>query len=238
MMLQTGNPDVRFKPRLVEGLTLASSQSPNDSSWTDSSDLPPCSWHCCPITRSPHVIEETIQSSGGTTLTSRRRLSPNGDREEAIVGIPEDRQIRNFRNEVIADYSTTEKECAVELFPLHLVYDTPGLMAWQRTYVKVAPGHMEERLRPLQPVARVRDPAVPAISNPPHPHAKVDTQGGCLPGLREGQYRRSVPDRVRVAHGDLRRGRVQPARGLGRAVSASRNTRSWRESRAPTSSRE
>jgi len=28
MMLQTGNPDVRFKPRLVEGLTLANPPEP------------------------------------------------------------------------------------------------------------------------------------------------------------------------------------------------------------------
>ena len=72
-------------------------------------------------------------------------LSPNGDREDAVVGIPEDRQIRNFRGEVTADYSTTEKECAADLFPLGLAFDTPGLMAWQRTHVKVDTGHMEER---------------------------------------------------------------------------------------------
>jgi len=93
-MLQTGNPDVRFKPRLVEGLTLANSPEPERLildgqqrltslflalmsgvavSTRDRRDKPINRWYYLDIAKA---------------------LSPNGDREEAIVGIPEDRQIR------------------------------------------------------------------------------------------------------------------------------------------------
>jgi len=145
MMLQTGNPDVRFKPRLVEGLTLANSPEPERLILDGQQRLTSLflallsDYPVSTRDRRDHQIQRWYY------LDIAKALSPNGDREEAIAGIPEDRQIRNFRNEVIADYSTTEKECAAELFPLHLVYNTPGLMAWQRTYVKVAPGQMEER---------------------------------------------------------------------------------------------
>jgi hypothetical protein len=52
----------------------------------------------------------------------RKALDPDSDREEAIVGLPEDRVLCNFRGEPLPgrDYSTTEKECAAEMLPLPL----------------------------------------------------------------------------------------------------------------------
>src|SRR5262249_28419025 len=75
-----------------------------------------------------------------------RALSPNGDREDAIISLPEDRTIRNFRNEVVADYSSTEKECREGLLPLPLVFDNAGLTNWQMNYLKIDPDHIQERL--------------------------------------------------------------------------------------------
>ncbi len=63
-------------------------------------------------------------------------LSNNGDEDEAVKSLHEDRCIRNFRGEIIEDYSTTEKECAAEKFPLPLVFDTPEWRAWGRQYDK------------------------------------------------------------------------------------------------------
>lgn len=62
------------------------------------------------------------------------------------MGLPEDRKLRNFRNEVIADYSSTEKECPSELLPLPLVYDVAGLTAWQMQYLQAEPDRVQERL--------------------------------------------------------------------------------------------
>jgi hypothetical protein len=39
------------------------------------------------------------------------------DREDAVIGLPEDRMLRNFRGEVIADYSTPAQEYAAGFFP-------------------------------------------------------------------------------------------------------------------------
>ncbi len=146
MMLQTGNPDVRFKPRLVEGLELANPPEPERLILDGQQRL--TSLFLALLSGAPvqtrdrrdHPIKRWYY------LDIARALSPNGDREDAIVGIPEDRQIRNFRGEVVADYSTTEKECAAEYLPLPLVYDTAGLTDWQMKYLQIDPVHIQERL--------------------------------------------------------------------------------------------
>jgi hypothetical protein len=73
-------------------------------------------------------------------------LNPHEDREDAIIGLPEDRQLRNFRGEVTADYSNTAHECAAQLLPLPLIFDTPGLTTWQMHYLNAEPSHLQERL--------------------------------------------------------------------------------------------
>ncbi len=75
-----------------------------------------------------------------------KALDPSADREEAVIGLPEDRKIRNFRGEVLGDYSTLEKECSAEFLPLRLVLDqTGGLLEWQTKYVQSDPERMQER---------------------------------------------------------------------------------------------
>jgi hypothetical protein len=146
MMLQTGNPDVRFKPRLVEGVMLDNPPEPERL-----------------ILDGQQRLTSLFQalSSGQPVLTRDARDKPirrwyyldiakaldfNADREEAIVGLPEDRIIRNFRSEVQADYSTVEQECAAELLPLPLVFDNVGLTNWQMKYLQADPTGISERL--------------------------------------------------------------------------------------------
>ncbi len=146
MMLQTGNPDLRLKPRLVEGATL---RDPPDSERLILDGQQ----------RLTSLFQSLVMEQPVTTRDLRgkpikrwyyldiaKALSSNGDREDAIVGLPEDRCIRNFRNEVLADYTTIEKECAAELFPLSLVFDVAGLTNWQMKYVQIDPSRVAERL--------------------------------------------------------------------------------------------
>ena len=55
-------------------------------------------------------------------------LDPDADREEAIVSLPADRQIKRFGRDVIEDYSTPEREYEAMLFPLSKVFDPDGWM--------------------------------------------------------------------------------------------------------------
>jgi hypothetical protein len=54
--------------------------------------------------------------------------------------------IRNFRNEVIQDFSTIELECKAEMFPLHLIFNTVGQTDWQMKYLNLDPGSINKRL--------------------------------------------------------------------------------------------
>ena len=51
-------------------------------------------------------------------------LDPEGDREEAIVSLPADRQIKRFGRDVVEDYSTPEREYEAMLFPLSKAFDS------------------------------------------------------------------------------------------------------------------
>ena len=47
----------------------------------------------------------------------RRALDPNADREDAVVSLPADRQIKRFGRDVVEDYSTPEREYEAMRFP-------------------------------------------------------------------------------------------------------------------------
>ena len=53
-------------------------------------------------------------------------LDTNGDREEAVISLPEERQIKRFGRDIVKDYSTPEREYEAMLFPLSKV-STPGI---------------------------------------------------------------------------------------------------------------
>ena len=74
-------------------------------------------------------------------------LDPEADREDAVVSVPEDRKVReNFGRVVVADYSTTEKECTAEMFPLSIVFDSPATDKWMVTYLQLDSSDMPARL--------------------------------------------------------------------------------------------
>ena len=146
MMLQTGNPDVRFKPRLVEGVSLVQIPEPERLILDGQQRL-------TSLFQSLFLGEAvTTKDVRGNQikrwyyLDIHKALNPNGDRDEAIVALPEDRIIRNFRGEPEHDYSTADLECAAELLPLPLLFDVPGLTAWQMRYLQIDPACMAERL--------------------------------------------------------------------------------------------
>jgi hypothetical protein len=63
-------------------------------------------------------------------------LDPEADRLEAILAVPEDRMVReDFGRSVIADYSTTAKECAADVFPLAQAFDPGAIFQWLTAYL-------------------------------------------------------------------------------------------------------
>ena len=91
MMLQTGNPDVRFKPRLVEGLNLSKPPEPERLILDGQQRL--TSLFLALLSDSPVATRDRRDKpiERWYYLDIAKALSPNCDREEAIVALPEDR---------------------------------------------------------------------------------------------------------------------------------------------------
>ncbi|WP_103534293.1 DUF262 domain-containing protein [Streptomyces sp. SM11] len=66
-----------------------------------------------------------------------KAVGPAADRDDAIVSVPEDRILkRDFARRPGRDLSSVELECEAGFFPLHYVFDTQRVGAWQQEFVK------------------------------------------------------------------------------------------------------
>ncbi|MBW4574686.1 MAG: DUF262 domain-containing protein [Aphanothece sp. CMT-3BRIN-NPC111] len=134
MLLETGNSHVQFKPRPIEGVILNNPTEP-DRLILDGQQ------------RITSLFQVLLLENSVKTRDSRgkeihrwyyidiaKALDPNIDREEAIVSVPEDKITRNFHKEVVADYSTPEKEYEHEVFPLAKIFDYSEWMTKYNEY--------------------------------------------------------------------------------------------------------
>lgn len=123
MMLQTGNPNVRLQPRLIEGVDLASAPDPDrlilDGQQRLTSLFQSLFANRSVVTKDPRGK----QIRRWYYLDIEKALNPAVEREDAIVALPEDRIIRNFRGAVIDDFSTPKAEHKAGLFPLCQIFD-------------------------------------------------------------------------------------------------------------------
>ena len=130
MMLQAGGTEIHFKPRLVEGA------EPKDDVHLERLILD--GQQRLTSLYQAFLLGKPVATTDGRKTKIKRwyyldidkALAANGDREEAIISVPEDRVVRNFRSEPIADYYTIDLECAAEMLPLHGVFDVAALTNW------------------------------------------------------------------------------------------------------------
>ena len=123
MMLEAGNPDVRFKNRPLEGANPPERQP--DFLLLDGQQ------------RMTSLFQALASGKVVSTRDNRdkkvkrwyyvdilKATTPEADLEEAFISLPEDRKILNFRGQVEEgkDYSTPELERAGHLFPLSLAF--------------------------------------------------------------------------------------------------------------------
>jgi hypothetical protein len=146
MTLQTGNEDVRFRPRPLEGVELTKQTEPefmllDGQQRTTSLYLALKSGKPVP-TRDSRGADMTRRYYADV----RKCLDPNFDREEAVISVPADGIVKTFRGEVLLDVSTREAELAVEMFPLAIILDQSETMNWGLSYLQSGPGTSDERL--------------------------------------------------------------------------------------------
>jgi len=124
MSLDTGGP-VNFKPRPVEGAPPEARQATPQSLLLDGQQ------------RMTSLYQVTLRGKVIETVTPKKKkvrrwfyidivkaLDDSADREEAIIGVPEDKIERtDFGREITLDLSTPEKEYASLMYPVSQVFD-------------------------------------------------------------------------------------------------------------------
>lgn len=124
MTLDTGG-EVNFKPRPVEGAPAEAKNIPPHSLLLDGQQRMTSLYQ---VTLRGKVVETVTPKNKKVKrwfyIDIRKALDSTVDREEAIVGVPEDRVIRtDFGREVVLDLSTPESEYAALMYPVTQVFD-------------------------------------------------------------------------------------------------------------------
>src|SRR5213594_2505217 len=124
MSLDTGSP-VNFRPRPVEGAPDSAKQTTPRSLLLDGQQRMTSLYQ---VTLRGKVVETVTPKKKRVRrwfyIDIRKALDSSVDREEAIVGVPEDRLIRtDFGREIVLDLSSAEREYATLMYPVSQVFD-------------------------------------------------------------------------------------------------------------------
>lgn len=134
MLLETGDPGLRFKPRPIEGTDPSLQEIEPEILILDGQQRLTSLYQAL-------ARAEPVQTKDAKGKKIGRRyyfdmkasLDGDGDREDAILSIPEDGLVKAFGGEVVLDLSTVEKEYEQSHFPAFKVFDSAG---WRREYSK------------------------------------------------------------------------------------------------------
>lgn len=161
MMLATGNDQVRFKPRAIEGVSI-----PNgvEAEWL----LLDGQQRLTSLTQalSGNGVVHT-KDARGQKLQRKYYLDMDvalqgDDRiDEAVKSIPADGTVRsNFGKDIDFDISTEDKEIAERHFPLRLLYDPLGAATWLTKLPDVAETMPKFMAQVIQPTNTYDIPAI------------------------------------------------------------------------------
>lgn len=145
MTLHSGG-EVNFQPRPIEGAPDEAKQVSPYSLLLDGQQ------------RMTSLYQATLRGKVVETVTPKKKkvkrwfyidirktLDPSQNREDAIVGIPEDRIARtDFGREIVLDLSSADKEYASLMYPVSQVFDWDD---WQDGFVEYWRGDTNESVR-------------------------------------------------------------------------------------------
>jgi hypothetical protein len=141
MMLQTGNPGVKLQPRLVTGASGTPGLSPERLILDGQQRLTSLFLALRTIEPVPTSDSRHKSIKRWYYIDMARSVDPESDRDEAVLGIPEDRIVRNFRGEPLQDYSSPDNEYANLVFPLNQAFD---VAKWRRGFNEHWKNHPEK----------------------------------------------------------------------------------------------
>lgn len=150
MTLTTGNPDVRFRSRPIEGASVGDDVEPSVLLLDGQQRLTSLFLALMSPDPVPTRDRRGQDMYRHYYASINACINPSCEREEdGILSVPEDRVIRrNFGRSIELDLRTREQEIAAEMFPLDIILDPDAVFEWQMRYLQSTPtisvGKMEK----------------------------------------------------------------------------------------------
>ncbi|MBA4073337.1 MAG: hypothetical protein C0497_16170 [Gemmatimonas sp.] len=132
MLLETGGEHVRFKPRPLAGTHVRLRHMAPETLILDGQQRLTSLYQALMA----EVAVETKDAKGKPIrrwyyLDMKKAVTNEDDREDALLSVPEDRQVKAFGGEITLDVTTPEREHAADLFPVNRIFDSAD---WRQAY--------------------------------------------------------------------------------------------------------
>ena len=134
MTLQTGG-DVKFQPRLIEGIEFEGSTAAPERLILDGQQRLTSLYQGLMLPRAIVTRDEKNKEiERWYYVDIPKALGTAEERENAVIGVPADKIVRGvFGRDVLLDLSTREREYNEQMFPLHLVFSSDD---WFENWMK------------------------------------------------------------------------------------------------------
>jgi hypothetical protein len=135
MTLQTGG-DVRFQPRLIEGIELEGAAPSPERLILDGQQRLTSLYQALTLPRPITTRDDKNREvQRWYYVDMEKALGATQDREEAVLGVPASKVVTGvFGRDVLLDLSTREKEYENKKFPLHLIFRSDDWFAGWMQY--------------------------------------------------------------------------------------------------------
>jgi hypothetical protein len=132
MLLQTGGENVRFKPRPLAGTHPRLREIAPETLILDGQQRLTALY----LALMSQTVVETKDAKGKAIrrwyyLDMKKAVEAEADREDAVVSVPEDKEVKAFGGEITLDATTPEREYAADLFPVNRIF---GSAEWRQAY--------------------------------------------------------------------------------------------------------
>lgn len=132
MLLQTGGEHVRFKPRPLASTPPRLREVSPETLILDGQQRLTSLYQALMSA----MAVETKDAKGKPIrrwyyLDMKKTVTNNDDREDAVLSVPEDRQVKAFGGEVTLDVSTPDREYAADMFPVNRIFQSAE---WRQAY--------------------------------------------------------------------------------------------------------
>jgi len=139
MLLETGNRNVKLKPRVIEGVQLQNPPQPQRLI-LDGQQRITSLYQALYLDKPVKTTDshgKVIKRWYYLDINIATGANVDKDKDDAIVSVPEDKIIKGKGNVVIADYSTMAKECEAGMVPIQYLFKPDKLLQWQNQYFSI-----------------------------------------------------------------------------------------------------